>query len=166
MRSVKVNNLFLAQANGAGSSMWTIIGFVVLIAFMYFIMIKPQKKQQQKKMEMMNQLKKGDNVIMIDGLHGKIDSVNTKDKTVVLDADGIYLTFSRMAVQQILPANTASAEPAPTPSTSDEAEKPADSEPAQASKEEQKPAAPAEKPAAAKPADAADETPADGSKEN
>lgn len=166
MRSVKVNTLFLANANAGGGNLMMIVFIVAIFAVTYFFMIKPQKKQQQKKMEMMNQLKKGDNVIMIDGLHGKIDSVNTKDKTVVLDADGIYLTFSRMAVQQILPANTASAEPAPTPSTSDEAEKPADSEPAQASKEEQKPAAPAEKPAAAKPADAADETPADGSKEN
>ncbi len=101
--------------------MWTIVIFIVLIALMYFTMIKPQKKQQQKKMEMMNELKKGDNVIMIDGLHGKVDSVDTKDKTVVIDADGIYLTFSRMAVQQILPGKTASAE---APATEEKAEKP------------------------------------------
>ena len=101
--------------------MWTIVIFIVLIALMYFTMIKPQKKQQQKKMEMMNELKKGDNVIMIDGLHGKVDSVDTKDKTVVIDADGIYLTFSRMAVQQILPDKSASAE---APETEEKAEKP------------------------------------------
>lgn len=101
--------------------MWTIVIFIVLIALMYFTMIKPQKKQQQKKMEMMNELKKGDNVIMIDGLHGKVDSVDTKDKTVVIDADGIYLTFSRMAVQQILPDKTESAE---APATEEKAEKP------------------------------------------
>lgn len=101
--------------------MWTIVIFIVLIALMYFTMIKPQKKQQQKKMEMMNELKKGDNVIMIDGLHGKVDSVDTKDKTVVIDADGIYLTFSRMAVQQILPDKNASAE---APETEEKAEKP------------------------------------------
>lgn len=101
--------------------MWTIVIFIVLIALMYFTMIKPQKKQQQKKMEMMNELKKGDNVIMIDGLHGKVDSVDTKDKTVVIDADGIYLTFSRMAVQQILPDKTASAE---APANAEKAEKP------------------------------------------
>lgn len=101
--------------------MWTIVIFIVLIALMYFTMIKPQKKQQQKKMEMMNELKKGDNVIMIDGLHGKVDSVDTKDKTVVIDADGIYLTFSRMAVQQILPDKTASAEAS---ATEEKAEKP------------------------------------------
>ena len=58
---------------------------------------------------------------MIDGLHGRVDSVDTKDKTVVIDADGIYLTFSRMAVQQILPDKTASAE---APATEEKAEKP------------------------------------------
>ena len=113
-----MNTLFLANANNGMSSMWTIVIFIVLIALMYFTMIKPQKKQQQKKMEMMNELKKGDNVIMIDGLHGRVDSV---DKTVVIDADGIYLTFSRMAVQQILPDKTASAE---APATEEKAEKP------------------------------------------
>ena len=159
LRSVKVNNLFLAQANNAGSSstMWTIIVFVVLIALMYFTMIKPQKKQQQKKMEMMNQLKKGDSVIMIDGLHGKIDSVNTKDKTVVLDADGIYLTFSRMAVQQILPGNATNAEPASATADTDKAEDSEQSEPTT----DQKPDKPAEKSTEERPASSSDETPDD-----
>ncbi len=100
-------------------------------------MIKPQKKQQQKKMEMMNELKKGDNVIMIDGLHGKVDSVNSKDKTIVLDADGIYLTFSRMAVQQIIPAAPEAEEATPAKETA----------------AEEKSAAPADKPAQKEPAD-------------
>ena len=155
LRSVTLNNLFLANANNGSGSLWTIIIFVVLIALMYFTMIKPQKKQQQKKMEMMNQLKKGDSVIMIDGLHGKIDSVNTKDKTVVLDADGIYLTFSRMAVQQILPGNATNAEPASASADTDKTEEAEQSEPTT----DQKPDQPAEKPAEEKPANSAAETP-------
>ena len=155
LRSVTLNNLFLANANNGSGSLWTIIIFVVLIALMYFTMIKPQKKQQQKKMEMMNQLKKGDSVIMIDGLHGKIDSVNTKDKTVVLDADGIYLTFSRMAVQQILPGNATNAEPASDSADTDKIEEAEQSEPTT----DQKPDQPAEKPAEEKPASSSAETP-------
>lgn len=155
LRSVTLNNLFLANANNGSGSLWTIIIFVVLIALMYFTMIKPQKKQQQKKMEMMNQLKKGDSVIMIDGLHGKIDSVNTKDKTVVLDADGIYLTFSRMAVQQILPGNATNAEPASASADTDKTEEAEQSEPTTDQKLDQ----PAEKPAEEKPASSSAETP-------
>ena len=56
----------------------------------------------RQRQEMMNQLKKGDSVEMVDGLRGKIDSINDADKTIVLDADGIYLTFSRLAVRTVL----------------------------------------------------------------
>lgn len=104
-----LNILFLASqqaSNGSGSNMFLIIAFIIIAVIMYFGMIRPQKKQQQKRVEMMNQLKKGDRVVMVDGLHGKIDSVNNKDKTVVIDADGIYLTFARMAVRQVLPASS------------------------------------------------------------
>lgn len=55
-------------------------------------------------------IKKGDRVVLVDGLHAKIDSINSKDQTVVVDADGIYLTFSRMAVRQIIPSSEATEE--------------------------------------------------------
>lgn len=101
-----MNTLFLAANGGMQSNnIMMIILFIVLIGFTYFGMIRPQKKQQQKRMEMMDQLKKGDQVVLVDGLHAKIDSINTKDQTVVVDADGIYLTFSRMAIRQIVPSN-------------------------------------------------------------
>ncbi|MCI6269681.1 MAG: preprotein translocase subunit YajC [Lactobacillus delbrueckii] len=91
-----------AANNGAGSSIFMLVMLAVLFGFTYFTMIKPQKKQQQQRQEMMNQLKKGDSVEMVDGLRGKIDSINDADKTIVLDADGIYLTFSRLAVRTVL----------------------------------------------------------------
>lgn len=98
-----MNTFALAAANnGAGSSIFMLVMLAVLFAFTYFTMIKPQKKQQQQRQEMMNQLKKGDSVEMVDGLRGKIDSINDADKTIVLDADGIYLTFSRLAVRTVL----------------------------------------------------------------
>ena len=98
-----MNTFALAAANnGAGSSIFMLVMLAVLSAFTYFTMIKPQKKQQQQRQEMMNQLKKGDSVEMVDGLRGKIDSINDADKTIVLDADGIYLTFSRLAVRTVL----------------------------------------------------------------
>jgi len=98
-----LNTFALAAANnGAGSSIFMLVMLAVLFGFTYFTMIKPQKKQQQQRQEMMNQLKKGDSVEMVDGLRGKIDSINDADKTIVLDADGIYLTFSRLAVRTVL----------------------------------------------------------------
>ncbi|MCD2256765.1 preprotein translocase subunit YajC [Lactobacillus sp. CC-MHH1034] len=73
---------------------------------MYFSMIRPQKKQQQKRQEMFSQMKKGDRIVTIGGLHGVIDSVDTAAKTVVIDSDGIYLTFNISAIRDVQ-ANTA-----------------------------------------------------------
>ena len=85
-------------------SVTTIIMFVVLFALMYFIMIRPQKKQQQQHQEMINSLHVGDHVVMISRLHGKIDKINKADGTVSVDCDGIYLTFDVNAVMNVIPA--------------------------------------------------------------
>ncbi|WP_308555861.1 preprotein translocase subunit YajC [uncultured Lactobacillus sp.] len=119
-----MNTLFLANAGGAAGNNWMmIILFIILIGFTYFGMIRPQKKQQQQRLQMMDKLKKGDNVILVDGLHAKIDKIND-DKTVVVDADGIYLTFERMAIRRVLPATKVEEAPADTTETTET--KPAD----------------------------------------
>ncbi|MCQ4115917.1 preprotein translocase subunit YajC [Ligilactobacillus sp. MP3] len=88
-------------------STYTIFMFVLLFVMMYFFMIRPQRKQQQQHQEMMNNLKKGDEVVTIGRLHGVIDSINTEDKTVTLDCDGVYLVFDINAIGRVLsPATT------------------------------------------------------------
>ncbi|QMU09229.1 preprotein translocase subunit YajC [Levilactobacillus suantsaii] len=74
---------------------------VVFLALMYFLMLRPQQKQQKKHRDMMSQLKKGDHVITIGRLHGVIDEINQTDKTVTLDCDGIYLVFDLRAIAQV-----------------------------------------------------------------
>ena len=78
-----------------------IVLLVIFVAFMYFGMIRPQKKQQQKRQEMLSQLKKGDPIVTIGGLHGVIDSIDQQAGTVVIDSDGIYLTFNLNAVRGV-----------------------------------------------------------------
>ena len=65
------------------SSISTIVMFVVLFGLMYFMMIRPQKKQQQQHQEMMNALKPGDEIVTIGGLHGVVSEVNA-DKNLSL----------------------------------------------------------------------------------
>ncbi len=65
------------------------------------MMIRPQRKQQQKRQEMMNQLNVGDEVVTIGRLHGVVDSIDNEAKTVTLDCDGIYLVFDRMAIMRV-----------------------------------------------------------------
>lgn len=76
---------------------------VAMIAWMFY----SQRKQQKKHHEQMNAIQKGDEVITIGGLYGVVDEIN--DKKIVLDVDGVYLTFARFAIRErITPAKTES----------------------------------------------------------
>jgi len=93
------DNLNIAAGAAGGYS--TLIILVVFLGLMYFLMLRPQQKQQKKHRDMMSQLKKGDHVITIGRLHGVIDEINQADQTVTLDCDGIYLVFDLRAIAQV-----------------------------------------------------------------
>ena len=59
--------------------------FVILFAVFYFIVFRPQKKQEKERQKMLNSLNKNDEVVTSSGIHGTI--VNIKDKTVILRID-------------------------------------------------------------------------------
>lgn len=79
----------------------SLLPMIVLFAVMYFLMIRPQKKQANVKREMLDAMKRGDGVVTIGGLHGIIDEVNEANRTVILDCEGIYLTFEKSAVATV-----------------------------------------------------------------
>ena len=86
-----------------------------MIALMYFLMIRPQQKQRKQHDQMVNRMQPGDEVVTIGRLHGIIDSVDTANKTVSLDCDGIYLTFDLNAIASVKKPgqdNNAAAKPA------------------------------------------------------
>lgn len=80
--------------------------FILIMGVMYFLMIRPQQKAAKKAQEMLDSLEKGDAVVTIGGLHGIIDEVSADEKTIVLDCEGIYLTFERRAVSRIVEKTT------------------------------------------------------------
>ncbi|MGT2911515.1 preprotein translocase subunit YajC [Streptococcus cameli] len=96
--------------------------FPVLMLAMVGFMFYSQRKQQKNRMETLNQIKKGDEIVTIGGLYGIVDEL-TEDK-VVLDVDGVYLTFDRSAIRNRVTAATApvvdAAETPETPETKTE----------------------------------------------
>ena len=81
-----------------------LIMLVLMVGLMFF-MSRSQKKQYQKRMESLNKLQKGNEVITIGGLYGTIDEVDKERKIVVLDVDGVYLTFELGAIKTVLPVS-------------------------------------------------------------
>ena len=81
---MKNETLFLAQSNPMG--MMNIVFIVAMIAVFYFFMIRPQNKKRKQLEQMRNNLKKGDHVLTIGGIHGKVAEV--KETTIILQVEG------------------------------------------------------------------------------
>ncbi|NIK75943.1 preprotein translocase subunit YajC [Paenibacillus castaneae] len=90
-----------ADAAGGSGIIGMIWPFVLMFAVFYFLLIRPQQKKQKQRSSMLNQLKKGDKISTIGGLHGTV--VELTDDTVVLRVnDTTKMTFERSAINQII----------------------------------------------------------------
>jgi len=94
-------SIFLADAPAGGSSIWQLLlPFVLMFVVFYFLLIRPQQKKQKQRNAMLHQLKKGDKIVTIGGLHGTILEIS--DDTVVLRVnDTTKLTFDRSAISTV-----------------------------------------------------------------
>lgn len=73
---------------------YTVVLFVVLIGVMYFLMIRPQRKRAAEHESLMKQLKQGDRVITVGGIHGGVDKVDEKSVVLKLE-DGAKMRVSK-----------------------------------------------------------------------
>ncbi|MDR0662497.1 MAG: preprotein translocase subunit YajC [Spirochaetaceae bacterium] len=74
--------------------------FILIIAIFYFLIIRPQNKKQKETQRMLNELKKGDRVVTVGGVHGTITTI--RDSSVVLKVDdNVKIEFNRSAVASV-----------------------------------------------------------------
>jgi preprotein translocase subunit YajC len=96
------NLLLESTTSGNGGGAWgTILMIGLLFVFLYFFMIRPQKKQEKKDADMRNSLSVGDEVTTIGGIIGKVISI--KDETFVLETtrEKTQIRFLKGAVRSI-----------------------------------------------------------------
>lgn len=90
--------LVLLQLGGDGEGGWMSMLplFLILIVF-YFFFIRPQTKKNKEQKKFRAELKKGDKVITIGGVHGKVAEI--KETSIVLDAGNqVKLTIEKSAL--------------------------------------------------------------------
>jgi len=82
----------LLQAAGAGGfgSIQQFLPIVLIIVVFYFFMIRPQVKKQKDQKNYVNELKKGDKVVLTSGAHGKIAEV--ADTTFLVEHESGHKT--------------------------------------------------------------------------
>ena len=61
----------------------TVLPMILLFVFMYFIMIRPQQKEEKKKALMLSELAVGDTVLTTSGFYGTI--IDISDDTVIVE---------------------------------------------------------------------------------
>lgn len=92
-----MNTLFVmlqATGQGGGYSFFIMIG--LMIAVMYFFMIRPQNKRQKEIQKFRNSLAIGQKVITSSGIYGTIREINDADNSVVLEiASNVKVTIDK-----------------------------------------------------------------------
>ena len=77
---------------------YTLVMLVVLFAFMYFAMIRPESKRKKQAEEMRNSLKKGDQITTIGGIVAKIVMINEETIIVETSDDRVRMELTKWAV--------------------------------------------------------------------
>ncbi|MGN0662540.1 MAG: preprotein translocase subunit YajC [Faecalibacterium sp.] len=90
---------FLTATTESYISMFFMLGLMLLL--MYFMIYRPQKKQEKKDAAMRKSLEIGDQVVTIGGVIGRVVAI--KDETFVLEtgADRVKIRFTKTAISSV-----------------------------------------------------------------
>ena len=97
----------LSSSTGMGM-MGTIIWIVVLLVFVFVFMLRPQKKEQSRRNEMMSKMAVGDTVLTSSGFYGTLIDIN--EDTVIVEFGNnknCRIPMQRSAIAQIEKAEDA-----------------------------------------------------------
>ncbi len=88
-----------------GGGMGGLLMPVILVAVMYFLMIRPQMKRQKEHRAMLDKLSRGDEVITNGGIAGTVTEIGDNFITVEV-ASNVQLRVQRGAIANVLPKGT------------------------------------------------------------
>ena len=95
---MNILNMFLLQAPAQQGSSWSGLLMIVLIFVIFWLFfIRPQNKRAKEQQKFRDSLQKGDKVITIGGIHGRVEEV--RENTVVISIDhNTKIEFEKSAI--------------------------------------------------------------------
>lgn len=100
--------ILLAEgAGGAGAGLVMVMYIVVIIGFIYFFMLRPQKKEQKKMTAMLSSLEIGDSILTNSGFYGIV--IDITDDTVIVEFGNnknCRIPMQKSAISQVEKAET------------------------------------------------------------
>lgn len=89
--------LFFQDGGGFGGGLGFLLPFALIFVIFYFLVIRPQKKQQEDVKNMISELKAGEEIVTNGGLIGKIIEVK-ETSFIIRSADKSILEIAKSAV--------------------------------------------------------------------
>ncbi len=108
---VSISELFISNAHAEGAAAPQGGGFmeflplIALLAVFYFLVLRPQQKRAKEHKALMEALQKGDEVVTIGGVMGKVTKVS-EDSAAIEIADNVVIQVQKAAIQNVLPKGT------------------------------------------------------------
>lgn len=89
--------LFMPTEGEGGGGIMSFLPLILIILVFYLFFIRPQMKKSREQKKFRENLKKGDKIVTIGGIHGKI--LEVKDNLILVDVGNqVKLTFDKNAV--------------------------------------------------------------------
>jgi len=94
---VQIFYLLSADPKSGGSVQLLMMGGIMLV--FYLFMIRPQAKKAKMQKTFINDIKKGDKIVTIAGIHGTVNRVNDDNTTIQLETNpGSYIKVEKSAI--------------------------------------------------------------------
>ncbi|MCF6158204.1 MAG: preprotein translocase subunit YajC [wastewater metagenome] len=106
---------FLLEAAGKqspGGMLSLLLPFILMFVVMYFLILRPQKKRERERKELLSRIKKNDRVVTVGGVHGVITSV--RENEVILridDSKDVRIKVDRSSIGTVLEVSHNTEEP-------------------------------------------------------
>ncbi len=96
-----VTPAYAQTAGGADLFTSMVVPFILIFVIMYFLIIRPQRQQAKKRQEMLNNVRRGDQVITGGGIAGKVTKVVDDSELEVEIADGVRVRVLRAMLADV-----------------------------------------------------------------
>jgi preprotein translocase subunit YajC len=91
------NTILMAQPGANSNPIMSFLPLILIAVVFYFFMIRPQTKRMKEQKSFITNLKKGDKIVTVGGIHGKIAEIN--DDTFMMEIEnGVKMKIDRVSV--------------------------------------------------------------------
>ncbi len=93
---------FLMAAPQGNPMMQFLPLLIIMFAIMYFLIIRPQKQKEKKRLELISNVRKQDKIVTTGGVHGVVASVKENEVIVrVDDAKDVKIKIDKSAITSV-----------------------------------------------------------------